>query len=69
MPEEVSNPNRLLIFTNQPADAAIYESQGWKLCELLVLKFYPTLNPDWKNPKRYGLRFWRPEPVKQPNLL
>lgn len=69
MTEEPLNPNRLLIFTDQPADAAAYESQGWKLCELLVLKFYPTLNPDWKNPKRYALKFWRPETPKQGNLL
>ena len=63
------SPNRLLIFTDHPSDAAAYEARGWHMSDMLVLKFYPTLNPDWKNPKRYGLRFWRPETPKQGVLL
>jgi hypothetical protein len=68
MPEE-HNPNRLIIFTNEPGDAASYEAQGWTLSDMLVMKFHPGLNPDLLHPKLYGLRFWRPEPPKQGELL
>lgn len=69
MPEEATNPNRLLIFTDQPSDAATYEAKGWHMSDMLVMKFYPTLNPDWKNPKRYALKFWRQEQPSQRELL
>jgi hypothetical protein len=63
------NPNRLMIFTNQPDEAPPPSNPAWILSTLYVMKFYPGLNPDLLDRKLYGLFFWRPEPTKQPELL
>jgi hypothetical protein len=69
MPDESPNPCRLVIFTNDPGEAVNYEQQGWKMSDMLVLRFYLGLDPDLLNPKRYCLKFWRPEPERQPELF
>jgi hypothetical protein len=67
--DSTSSSNRLMIFTNDPSEAEKYESEGWYLSQIYVLRFYPSMNPDLLNRKLYGLFFWRPEPKKQPELL
>lgn len=68
MPEDFPNPYRLTVFTNDPGEAITYEAKGWTMSDMLVMKFFPGMN-DLMNPKLYALRFWRPVPPKQPNLL
>jgi hypothetical protein len=67
--DTVCNPYRLVIFTNNPGDPPPPSNPSWTLSDMLVLKFYPGLNPDLLNPKLYALRFWKPAPPKQPELL
>ena len=69
MSDEAPNFNRLVIFTNDPGEGVNYEAVGWILSTIEVLKFQPGLNPDLINSKRYALRFWRPDPPRQPELL
>ena len=57
-----------MVFTNQPGEGVNYESQGWTLSDIIVLKFSPGLNPDPLHPKLYALKFWRPAPPKQPEF-
>jgi len=67
--DTLANPNRLMIFTNDPSESAPPSDPAWILSTLYVMRFYDVLQPDILNRKRYGLFFWRPEPPKQPNLL
>ena len=64
MPDEVPNPNRLLIFTNEPSESLNPDPTVWTLGDMLVLRFHPGMR-DLINPKLYALRYWRPEPPKQ----
>ena len=68
MPNESPNPNRLVIFTNEPSESLNPDPKVWTMSDMLVLRFYPGMN-DLLNRKLYCLRFWKPEPPKQPNLL
>jgi hypothetical protein len=68
MPDEAPKPNRLVIFTNLPDESLNPDPEIWTLSDMLVMKFKPGMN-DLMNPKRYALRFWRPAPPKQPELL
>jgi hypothetical protein len=67
--DTLANPNRLMIFTNDPSEPAPTSNPPWILSTLYVMKFYSGLNPDLLDCKLYGLFFWRPEPKKQPELL
>lgn len=67
--ETLSNPYRLMLFTNDPADPAPPANPSWILASIFIMKFHPGLNPDLLSPKLYGLFFWRPEPPKQGVLL
>ena len=67
MPDEAPNPNRLLIFTNEPSESLNPDPTVWTLSDMLVLRFYPGQR-ELMNPKLYAIRFWRPVPPKQPEL-
>lgn len=68
MPEEIPNPNRLIVFTNEPSESLNPDPAVWTLMDMIVLKFKPGMR-DLMNPKLYAQRYWRPEPPKQPLLL
>ena len=68
MEEQSDNPYRWTVLTNDPSEPPPPADPPWRLIGLWVLKFHPTMN-DPDNPKLYALRYWRPEPEKQPNLL
>ena len=66
MPEESPNPNVIVVPTNDPgATEAEYVTRGWKCCDLLAGPWHRELCAG----KRWALRMWRPEPVKQGELL
>lgn len=68
MPEESPNPNRLIVYTNQPGEAEQYEAKGWIMYDMLVLALCPGKQPDLIDRKLYAIRFWRPEPDRQTEL-
>ena len=70
MPDEAANPNRLTVFTNDMRECPALEAQGWRLSDIIILKFYPKLQPDLLDPKQYLVKYWRPAPqLKQDELL
>ena len=68
IPNESTQSNRLVIFTNDPSESLNPNPTVWTLSDILVLRFHPGMQ-DLMNPKLYALRYWRPEPPKQPELL
>jgi hypothetical protein len=63
------NPNRLTVFTNHPDESLNPDPKVWTLSHMLVMRFYPGMQESLIDRKLYAIRFWRPEPEKQPNLL
>ena len=60
------NPNLIVVPTNDPgATEAEYVALGWTCCDLFSKRF----NPDLCQGKLWAIRFWRPEPPQQPELL
>jgi hypothetical protein len=65
-PEPQLNPNVIVIPTNDPgATEAEYRALGWNCCDLLARPWHIDLCRG----KQWAIRFWRPEPLQQRNLI
>jgi len=58
----------MTVFTDSPSESLNPDPKVWTLSDMLVLKFNPAQR-DLMNPKMYALRYWRPAPPEQLELL
>ena len=66
MPEEPYNLEVIVVPTNDPGGTeAEYRALGWKCCDLLAAPWHREICEG----KQWAVRFWRPAPTKQPELL
>jgi hypothetical protein len=64
------NPDQPIVLTDDPGNCeAEYKAKGFRLMNLYVLKFYPAMQTDLLNQRKYGLQFYRRAPEPQLQLL